>query len=227
VPVGPIGFRLRDGHGRDIDLAEADVLAVLEIQPQKLDAFATAPEPGQVALADFRLGLLAVRQMFLLLSTKGFMDGAGEAVGSGVETPAMALFEGLAELADLRTGGQGIGIDATRRPGVFGIEQEGKAGFLEPNRLFIFQMGDGELFRVVVLGSKPIAQRQDQRVVIALGHVRQAFVLRPLVEGRVLLHAFHVEAGPLQGRFYCRAVFFEVFGCGGNVNLLPGHGPSR
>ncbi|MDQ3582764.1 MAG: hypothetical protein M3495_14660 [Pseudomonadota bacterium] len=220
------GSGLPRGHGRYIGLAEADILALLQVQAQKVDAFATAPQPVQIGLADLRLGLLAVAQVLLLFLAQGFEHGGGEAVGRGEETPAVGGFDGLAEPADLRAGRQGIGIDATRRPGVFGIEQEGKAGFLEPNRFFVFQMGDGEPSRVVVLGLKPIAPRQDEHVVIAFGHVRQAFVPRPLVEGRVVLHAFHVEAGPLQGRFQRRAVFSEVFGCGGNVDLLPGHGPS-
>jgi hypothetical protein len=41
------GSGLPGGDGRDVDLAEADVLAVLEVQPQKLDAFATTPEPAR------------------------------------------------------------------------------------------------------------------------------------------------------------------------------------
>ena len=110
------------GHGRHIDLAEADVLAVLEVQPQKLDAFAAAPEPGQVALADLRLGLLAVRQMFLLLSAKGFMDGAGEAVGSGVETPAMALFDVVAESANRRIWRMAIRVLKAALPGCVRVQ---------------------------------------------------------------------------------------------------------
>ncbi len=49
-------IRLPGGDRRNVDLAEAHVLAVLQIQPQQFDAFAGAAEPGQVIRADRSAG---------------------------------------------------------------------------------------------------------------------------------------------------------------------------
>ena len=91
--------------------------------------------------------------------------------------------------------------------------------------LFVFQLRDRAPLRILLGRPEAVAVGQQQHVDVRCRHILPALLQRPLIEGRVGLHAGHVAAGLLEGQLQGGAMLLEVLEGGGDVDdALAGHG---